>query len=85
MDEPSGIIRLRLTPEQERGLAPILDACRAEQRYEGVLCTLARAYCPQAGDSVLELQIAKVQRARARKLLASALGAVSRAKTSPPV
>jgi hypothetical protein len=76
------IIRLKLTDEQRAALAPILDACRAANGYEGVLCTLARSYSMIKSGSVLQLQVVRVPRSKAAKVM-QVLGTGS--KTAPPI
>jgi hypothetical protein len=56
------VIRIPLDFTQLERLQPILDASRKANRFEGILCTLSRAYSPAAGVTVLELQLLEVDR-----------------------
>jgi hypothetical protein len=64
-----GIIKITLRDEVLGFMGPILDRSREENRYEGVLCTIARTYKPQKGVTVLELQIRQVPRHKFLRLL----------------
>jgi hypothetical protein len=58
--EPQGLIRIPLDDDQLERLTPILAACQKANRFEGILCSLARAYSPARGMTVLELQVMRV-------------------------
>lgn len=82
------VVRIPLDSDQLKRLAPILDASRKGNRFEGILCTLSRAYSPIAGMTVLELQILPVDKriiAALRKIPAPDLNPkVSRADVVHP-
>jgi hypothetical protein len=60
---------LQLSVLQSRKIAPLLDASKAANGREGVLCTLARHYEPTRGTRIIELQLVQVTPAKVRKLL----------------
>jgi len=63
------VIRIPLDADQAQILKPILDAHREANRFEGILCTLSRAYNPTAGMTVLELQVQTVDQRIANAIM----------------
>ena len=63
------LVRVMLDPDQLSALAPLLDACRAENSYEGIFAMLCRTYSPSVGGTILELQLVHVPRRVVAKVI----------------
>jgi hypothetical protein len=51
-----------LDPDQLERLNPVLDDCRKTNNYEGILCSLSRAYSPASNCITVEFQLIKLDR-----------------------
>lgn len=62
-------IRITLNAQQASLLSPVLELAKQQNGFEGVLCSLSRAYSPETGGTVLELHVVHVLRGKVAKVL----------------